>query len=122
MGIVSSLRKNLPSYATNRNGAYVLEKALKFGNHEHRLALAWDLLACDAQRWPRIDLVDLAGRSLGRSKGALVLAMLEISDEEVTDALRKRLTAPKSKQMLDRTKLSKAMREALGQLQEEALC
>jgi len=119
--IVSALRKNLPSYATNRNGAYVLEKALKFGNHEHRLALARDLLACDAQRWPRIDLVDLAGRNLGRSKGALVLAMLKVS-KDVRDALSKRLTAPDSKQTLDRTKLSKAMREALDELQKEALC
>jgi len=108
--IVSALRKRLPQYAGNRNGAYVLEKAIRYGDQDHKDALARDMLSS-----PQVDLVDLASRNLGRSRGALVLALLEVSDE-VHNALKDLLQTPEAQQCLANNKQSQLMRQVLSTL------
>merc|ERR1712238_641533 len=103
--IVSALRQHLPQYVRNRNGAYILEKALRYGDQEHKDALAWDMLES-----PHIDL---ASSNSGRSRGALVLAMLEVSDE-VCDALKELLQSPAAQQCLANSKQSQHMRQVLS--------
>jgi len=106
--VVSALRQHLPQYAANRNGAYVLEKAIRYGDQEHKDALAWDMLES-----PRIDVVDLASRNFGRSRGALVLALLEVSDE-VHVALKELLQSPAAQQCLANSKQSQHMKQVLS--------
>merc|ERR1740120_4435 len=103
--IVSVFLQNLLQFAWDRYGAYVLEKAIRTCDEEHRETLAWALF--ELSDW------DLVAIATNRHKGSIILALLEVSDE-ISWSFKQRLRTPEAQRQFAAHKHCKRLIQKLG--------
>jgi len=100
--IIAALRKNLLRSAWNRNAAYVVEKALLYGNVDDQTALATDLLSCSSA-----DLAQLARSQFG---SMVVRALLRLPSP-IPERVHKHLSGVAAQAQLKTTKHGRRLLE-----------